>query len=53
VSFMCVLFVTVDSIGHMVGGSIMFALEGFYLFSLSLYRVLFVVARFVMFYSIL
>ena len=48
VSFVCVLFVTVDSIGLMVDGSVLLWLEGVCLVTLSLCRVLFVLARFVM-----
>ena len=46
VSFVCVLFVTVDSIGLMVDASILLCLEGVCLVSLSLCRVLIVLARF-------
>jgi hypothetical protein len=44
-----VLFVTVDSIGLMVDASVLLCLEGVCLVSLSLCRVLIVLARFVMF----
>jgi hypothetical protein len=49
VSFMCVLFVIVDSIGLMVDASVLLCLEGVCLVSLSLCRVLIVLARFVVF----
>ncbi len=50
-SYVCVLFVTVDSIGLMVDASVLLSLEGGCLVSLSLCRVLIVLARFVMFCS--
>ena len=50
-SFVCVLFVLVDSIGLMVGDSVLLCLEEVCFFSLSMCRVLFVLARFVMFCS--
>jgi len=51
VSCMCVLFVTVDSIGLMVDAFVLLCLESVCLVSLSLCRVLIVLARFVMFCS--
>ena len=51
VSFGYVLFVTVDYIGLMVDGSVFVCLEGVCLVSLSMCRVMFVLARFVMFCS--
>jgi hypothetical protein len=51
VSFVCVLFYTIVSIGHVMGDSILLGLEGACFFSLSLYRMLFVLTRFVIFFS--
>ena len=45
VSFVRVLFVTIDSIGLMVDASVLLCLEGVCLVSLSLCRVLHVLAR--------
>ena len=53
VAFVCVLFVAVDSIGLIVDASVLLCLEGVCLVSLSLCRVLIVLARFVTFCSIL
>ena len=51
VSFVCVLFVTIDSIGLMIDASVLLGLEGVCLVFLSMCRVLVVLARFVMYDS--